>query len=359
MVSVFNAGPAKIPDAVLRQVQAELLNFAGTGMSVLEISHRSAEFTSLIKETTSLISEILEIPENYRVLWMAGGASAQFSAIPLNLIATKDDTVDYIVTGSWSKLAAKEAEKYTNVNYVIPPTTSYTSVPSEEEMSLTPGAKYVYYCDNETVVGVEYPNVIKSAATLVCDMSSNFLSRPVDVSKFGIIYAGVQKNVAPAGLAVLIIREDLISTERLHQVPRILDYKLQDGAGSCLNTPNVFSIYCTNLVLKHIVKSGGLKHYAEISAQKSKTLYDIIDNSAGFYSCKIEKDSRSRMNVTFNLSSPEKEAEFVKGATGRSLIGLKGHRSVGGVRASIYNAVTLSDVQKLADYMNLFKTEHN
>ena len=237
-------------------------------------------------------------------------------------------------------------------------TPSHSGVPLEEDMKFTSGAKYVYYCDNETVNGIEFPHILKTDETMVCDMSSNFLTRPVEVNKYGAIFAGVQKNVAPAGLAVLIIRKDLISTERLHQVPKVWDFKLQAAGNSCVNTPNVFSMYVTNLVLKHLMKNGGLKRYYELSRQKSTTIYDIIDDSKGFYTCKIDKDARSRMNVTFNLASKELEGEFVKKAADIKIDGVKGHRSVGGIRASLYNAVTMEDVNVLADFMKSFQSDH-
>ena len=224
-------------------------------------------------------------------------------------------------------------------------------------MKFTPGAKYVFYCDNETVNGIEFPHILKTDSTIVCDMSSNFLSRTVDVQKYGAIFAGVQKNLAPAGLGVLIIREDLISADRLHQVPKVWDFKLQDAANSCLNTPNVFSLYVTNLVLKHLMKNGGLKRYSELSRQKSSAIYDIIDDSNGFYACKIDKDARSRMNVTFKLTSKDLEAEFVKEAADLKIEGVKGHRSVGGIRASLYNAVTMESVNFLADFMKSFQKD--
>ena len=225
-------------------------------------------------------------------------------------------------------------------------------------MNFTPGARYVYYSDNETVNGVEFPQVVNTEATIICDMSSNFLSRTVDVSRYGAIYGGVQKNLAPAGLAVLIIREDLVSDERIHQVPKIWDFKLQVGGNSCVNTPNVFSIYVTNLVLKHNIKIGGLKHIEDLAAKKSSTLYSIIDDSNGFYACKITKDARSRMNVTFNLATKELEAEFVKKAADLNIVGVKGHRSVGGIRASVYNAVSMESVNVLANFMSSFMKDH-
>ena len=225
-------------------------------------------------------------------------------------------------------------------------------------MKFSPGAKYIHYCDNETVYGIEFSNVVKGEASLVCDMSSNFLTRPVDVSKFGMIYAGVQKNLSTAGLAVAIIREDLITTDRLHPVPKIWDYKLQVDGASCVNTPNVFSIYITNLVLKHLLSNGGLKRYAELSEEKSKMIYNLIDDSGGFYICQIDKDARSRMNVTFNIKNACLESEFVKKAKECKMEGIKGHRLVGGMRASLYNAITLKDVKSLADFMTSFMKSH-
>lgn len=360
-VHVFNAGPAKLPDSVLKQIQSGLLDWADTGMSVLEVSHRSKEFTQLLNDTTLHLRSILDIPDNYRVLYLHGGASGMFSAIPLNLIKGHGEVVDYLVTGNWSKNAAKEAEKYAKVNYVVPVPSQYTGLPAPRDMVFTPGARYVYYCDNETVNGVEFPEVpsVPSGTTLVCDMSSNFLSRPVDVSKFGVIFGGVQKNIAPAGLALMIIREDLISTDRLHIVPKVWDFKVQDAANSCANTPNVFSIYTTNLVLQHLQQAGGLKHFAEISDEKARLLYTTIEDSNGFYFCQVEKDARSRMNVTFSMSNAELDSDFLKGATSHNIAGIKGHRSVGGYRASLYNAVTLESVTALTDYMKSFQKEHH
>lgn len=360
MVSVFNAGPSKLHDSVLKKIQEELLDYNGIGMSVLEISHRSPDFSKIIDENDKLVRQILEIPENYRVLWLQGGATGQFSAVPLNLISNSDEVADYIVTGTWSKAAAKEAEKFTNVHYVLPPTSEFTGVPSLSEFNFSPNSKYVHYCDNETVVGVEFPDIVSAGGrTLVCDMSSNIMTRSVDVSKFGIIYAGVQKNLAPAGLVLVIIREDLLEVkEHLHPVPKLWDYGVQAAAKSVSNTPNVFSIYCCNLAMKEIIELGGMSYFENLSKAKSSLVYDIVDDSSGFYFGKIEKDSRSRTNITFNLKTPELEATFVKEATSKGLVGLKGHRSVGGIRASLYNAVTLDDTKKLCNFMKEFMAQH-
>lgn len=355
MVSLFNAGPAKMPCEVLEQIKEELFDYKGTGISVLETSHRSAEFTQCLNETKQLLRDILEIPDNYQILFLQGGGSGQFAAVPLNLITSKDDKVDYIVTGSWSNAAAKEAEKFTNVNYVLPKVADYTGVPAPEQFKFDSEAKYVYYCDNETVVGTEFKKMVKgNGVDVVVDMSSNFLSRPFEVSNYAVIFAGAQKNVAPAGLTIVIVRDDVIGRQSVHPVPKVWDYKLQVAGNSCVNTPAVFSIYCCNLVMKWIVKQGGLKYFEELSDKKSSMIYDIIDNSNGYYNCKIEKDSRSRMNLTFNLESAELEAKFVKEATAVKLQGLKGHRSVGGIRASLYNAVTVKDVNRLAEFMTSF-----
>lgn len=359
MVSLFNAGPAKMPNEVLEQIKDELFDYKGTGISVLETSHRSAEFTQCLNESKQGLRDLLEIPDNYQILFLQGGGSGQFAAVPLNLITGKDDKVDYIVTGSWSSAAAKEAEKYTNVSYVLPKVKDYTGVPAPEQFTFDPEAKYVYYCDNETVVGTEFRKMVQgNGVDVVVDMSSNFLSRPFEVSNFAVIFAGAQKNVAPAGLTIVIVRDDVIGRQTLHPVPKVWDYKLQAAGNSCVNTPAVFSIYCCNLVMKWIIKQGGLKYFEEFSEKKSSMIYDIIDNSNGYYNCKIDKESRSRMNLTFNLQSPELVAKFVKESSAVKLVGLKGHRSVGGIRASLYNAVTVKDVNRLAEFMTTFMAQN-
>ncbi|XP_072289775.1 phosphoserine aminotransferase [Eucyclogobius newberryi] len=359
----FGAGPAKLPQSVLLQAQKELVNFNDVGISVLEMSHRSSDFNKILNKTESLMRELLCIPDNYKVMFMQGGGSGQFSAVPLNLIGLKEDRcADYIVTGTWSEKAAKEAEKYGKVNIVHPKLDRYTKIPDPSSWTLNPSASYVYYCCNETVHGVEYNFIPETnGVVLVSDMSSNFLSRPVDVSKFGLIFAGAQKNVGCAGVTVVIVREDLLG-HTLKECPIVLNYKVQAESNSLYNTPPCFSIYIMCLVLEWIKNNGGSVAMENLNHQKSSLIYDIINNSDGFYVCPVDKPSRSRMNIPFRLGTEEGdealEKMFLAGAAKRGMISLKGHRSVGGIRASLYNAVTLGDTEALAAFMKEFKKEH-
>ncbi|XP_022620525.1 phosphoserine aminotransferase [Seriola dumerili] len=359
----FGAGPAKLPQSVLLQAQKELLNYSGVGISVLEMSHRSSDFNKILNKTESLLRELLNIPDNYKVMFLQGGGSGQFSAVPLNLIGLKEDKcADYLVTGTWSSKAAKEAEKYGKINIVHPKLDSYTKIPDSSSWTLNPSASYVYYCCNETVHGVEYNFTPETnGVVLVSDMSSNFLSRPVDVSKFGLIFAGAQKNVGCAGVTVVIVREDLLG-HALKECPIVLDYKVQAENNSLYNTPPCFSIYIMGLVLEWIKNNGGSAAMETLNKQKSSMIYDIINASNGFYSCPVDQGCRSRMNVTFRVGKKEGddalEKEFLDGASKRGMISLKGHRSVGGIRASLYNAVTLEDTEALAAYMKEFLKEH-
>uniref|UniRef100_A0A3B4AFK7 phosphoserine transaminase n=1 Tax=Periophthalmus magnuspinnatus TaxID=409849 RepID=A0A3B4AFK7_9GOBI len=342
----FGAGPAKLPQSVLLQAQKELLSYNSLGISVLEMSHRSSDFGKILNKTESLMRELLNIPDNYKVMFLQGGGSGQFSAVPLNLIGLKEDRcADYLVTGTWSAKAAKEAEKYGKVNIVHPKLDSYTKIPDPSSWTLNPSASYVYYCCNETVHGVEYNFIPETnGVVLVSDMSSNFLSRPVDVSKFGLIFAGAQKNVGCAGVTVVIVREDLAEMNSLY------------------NTPPCFSIYIMCLVLEWIKNYGGSVAMKNLNNQKSSLIYDIINNSDGFYVCPVDQSCRSRMNIPFRLRTEEGdealEKKFLDGAAKRGMISLKGHRSVGGIRASLYNAVTLEDTEALATYMKEFQKEH-
>uniref|UniRef100_A0A1A8G081 Phosphoserine aminotransferase n=1 Tax=Nothobranchius korthausae TaxID=1143690 RepID=A0A1A8G081_9TELE len=360
----FGPGPAKLPKSVLLQAQKELLNYSGLGISILEMSHRSSDFNKILNKTESLLRELLNIPGNYKVLFLQGGGSGQFSAVPLNLIGLKGDRcADYLVTGTWSAKAAKEAEKYGKVNIVHPKLRSYTKIPEPGSWTLTPSASYVYYCCNETVHGVEFSFTPETKGVeLVCDMSSNFLSRPVDVSKFGLIFAGAQKNVGCAGVTVVIVREDLLG-HALKECPVVLDYKVQAEMSSLYNTPPCFSIYITCLVLEWIKNNGGSAAMETLNKQKSSLIYDIIDSSDGFYVCPVDASCRSRMNVPFRVGREDGdealEKKFLDGAHERGMISLKGHRSVGGIRASLYNAVTLEDAEALADYMTNFLKEHH
>ncbi|XP_036383670.1 phosphoserine aminotransferase [Megalops cyprinoides] len=359
----FGAGPAKLPKTVLLEAQKELLDYNGIGISVLEMSHRSSDFTKIMNTTENLLRDLLNIPENYKVMFLQGGGSGQFSAVPLNLIGLKEDRcADYLVTGTWSAKAAKEAEKYGKVNIIHPKLDSYTKIPDPSSWTLNPSASYVYYCCNETVHGVEF-NFIPDTkdVILVSDMSSNFLSRPIDVSKFGLIFAGAQKNVGCAGVTVVIVREDLIG-KALKECPVVLDYQVQAGNNSLYNTPPCFSIYIMGLVLEWIKNNGGTVAMERLNKEKSGMIYDIINGSNGFYVCPVDVKCRSRMNVPFRIGKQEGdealEKLFLDGASKLGMISLKGHRSVGGIRASLYNAVTVEDTRVLAEYMRTFLKEH-
>ncbi|KAG7481141.1 hypothetical protein MATL_G00063550 [Megalops atlanticus] len=359
----FGAGPAKLPQTVLLEAQKELLDYNGIGISVLEMSHRSSDFTKIMNTTENLLRDLLNIPENYKVMFLQGGGSGQFSAVPLNLIGLKEDRcADYLVTGTWSAKAAKEAEKYGKVNIIHPKLDSYTKIPDPSSWTLNPSASYVYYCCNETVHGVEF-NFIPDTkdVILVSDMSSNFLSRPIDVSKFGLIFAGAQKNVGCAGVTVVIVREDLLG-KALKECPVVLDYQVQAGNNSLYNTPPCFSIYIMGLVLEWIKNNGGTAAMERLNKEKSGMIYDIIDGSNGFYVCPVDVKCRSRMNVPFRIGKQEGdealEKLFLDGASKLGMISLKGHRSVGGIRASLYNAVTVEDARVLAEYMRTFLKEH-
>ncbi|KAM9330713.1 centrosomal protein of 78 kDa-like [Gastrophryne carolinensis] len=359
----FGAGPAKLPPQVLIEAQKELLNYKGLGISILEMSHRSSDFTKILNSTEVCLRELLNIPDNYKVLFLQGGGSGQFSAVPLNLIGLKESRcADYVVTGAWSAKAAKEAEKYGTVNIVHPKLTSYTEIPDPNTWNLNPDASYVYYCANETVHGVEFQDVPDvKGAVLVCDMSSNFLSRPIDVSKFGLIFAGAQKNVGCAGLTVAIVRDDLLEFA-LKECPTILNYKIQAGNGSLYNTPPCFSIYIMGLVLEWIKNNGGAACMEKLSIIKSEMIYNVVDESNGLFVCPVEQKSRSRMNIPFRIGNikgdTQLEREFLDKASSLGMISLKGHRSVGGIRASLYNAVTVDEVEKLVEFMKHFQNTH-
>lgn len=357
----FSAGPAKLPEDVLGQAQKELLNYDNLGISVMEMSHRSANFAKIVNEAESDLRELLNIPDNYKVLFLQGGGTGQFSAVPLNL-AKEGASADYIVTGAWSAKAAKEAEKYVKVNPVFKKLDKYDRIPAQEEWNLNPNASYVYYCANETIHGVEFDFVPETnGVPLVCDMSSNILSRPVDISKFGLIYGGAQKNIGCAGVTVVIVREDLIGSAR-QQCPVVFDYKIQAGMNSLYNTPPTYSIYIMGLVFKWLKRIGGIQEINRINQMKSDLVYELIDASNGFYCGTVEKKSRSRMNAPFRIASPggdqELEKKFIEEAAAKGMIQLKGHRSVGGIRVSMYNAVKLDDVKTLVDFMTDFRQRY-
>uniref|UniRef100_T1J3S3 Phosphoserine aminotransferase n=1 Tax=Strigamia maritima TaxID=126957 RepID=T1J3S3_STRMM len=356
----FAAGPAKLPDEVLKTIQKDLFSYNNSGISMLELSHRSTDFMNLVKSTEETARNLLNIPSNYKIIFLQGGGTGQFAAVPLNLMNTGQ--ADYVVTGSWSSKAVKEASKYGIAANVVPKShTLYTSIPRFSDWELSSGASYLYYCDNETINGVEF-NFIPETGTdvpLVCDMSSNIMSRKFDITKFGAVFAGAQKNIGCAGTTMVIIREDLIGSAS-NLCPSIWDYKIQCENGSLYNTPPTFSLYSISLVLEWAKKEGGIDVLEHLAEKKSQLLYDIIDSSNGFYTNPIQKEVRSRMNVPFRITKNDDggdlalEKEFIEGARQRGMVELKGHRSVGGIRASLYNAVTFEDVQKLTDFMSEF-----
>lgn len=353
----FSAGPATLPLEVLEQARAELLDWQGRGASVMEISHRSKAFVSMAAEAEADVRELLAIPEDYAVLFLQGGATQQFAQIPLNLSAP-GQTVDHLITGQWSKKATAEARVLRQVNIVADGAArKYTDVPDRASWKLTPGAAYVHYCPNETIGGVEIHEVPEvGGVPLVADMSSTILSRPVEVRKFGLIYAGAQKNFGPAGLVLVIVRRDLLDRAP-ENVPTILRYSAQAREGSMLNTPATFSWYIAGLVFKWLKRQGGLSRMAEINGRKAEKLYRAIDDS-GFYRNPVAPAYRSWMNVPFTLPSEELNAPFLKEAENAGLAELKGHRSVGGMRASIYNAMPEAGVDALISFMSDFAGRH-
>ena len=353
----FNAGPAGLPLEVMLQAQAELLDYKGTGMSIMEMSHRSKEFEAMINETEADMRELLNIPANYKVIFMQGGASLQFAMVPMNL-RPAGASADYIVTGAWSKKAVQEAQKLGATHVVADMKASnFNGVPAQ--LDLDPKAAYLYYCSNETIHGVEFfaEPVPPAGVELVCDTSSDFMSRPVDVTKYAYLYAGAQKNVGPAGVVVGILREDMLARVPAN-LPVILDYKVQAEEKSLYNTPPCFSIYMVGLVMKWIKKLGGLPAIEARNKAKAGLIYSAIDASGGFYKGHAQPEARSRMNVTFRLPNEELEDAFAKESKKLNMIGLKGHRSVGGLRASIYNAVELSDVEALVQFMQEFQKKN-
>jgi phosphoserine aminotransferase len=352
----FSPGPAALPLEVLEQAQGELLDWHRSGMSVMEISHRSKTFEQVAAEAEADLRELLSIPRNYKVLFLQGGASAQFSLIPLNL-ALPQSTVDYVNTGHWSHKAIAEAGRYCTVHLAGDAGGNYTRVPPQTELRFSADAAYVHYTPNETISGVEFGYVPEvRGVPLVADMSSSILSRPIDVSKFGLIYAGAQKNIGPSGLTVVIVRDDLIGHAR-PETPLVFDYKAGADNQSMLNTPPTFAWYMAGLVFKWLKRGGGLAAVGERNRIKAETLYAAIDASQ-LYENSVAKDARSRMNVTFTLKKPELDAAFLAQAAAAGLHGLKGHRVSGGMRASIYNAMPLAGVEALIAFMREFERLH-
>ncbi len=352
----FSAGPAALPLPVLETAQRDLLVYPGAGASVMEISHRSKEFTEVIQTAEANFRKLLSIPDNYKVLFLQGGASMQFAMVPMNLLGN-GQTADYISTGSWANKAISEAKKFGNPNIAWDnKDEKYVRFPEQADLKLTPGAAYVHVTSNETIQGTEMQAEPETGnVPLVCDASSNFVSKPIDVTKYGLIYAGAQKNIGPAGLAVVIIRDDLL--DRVPEgLPSLLDYKLMAENDSLYNTPPSWGVYMVMLVTNWLLNEvGGLEKIAALNQAKAKTLYDVIDGSGGYYRGHAVTEYRSLMNVTFVLQNEDLEKKFVSEATAAGLHGLKGHRSVGGCRASIYNAVPAASVDALAAFMKAFQ----
>ena len=351
----FSAGPAMLPAEVLARAGDEMLDWRGTGMSVMEMSHRGKEFISIAEEAEADLRELLAIPAGYKVLFLQGGATLQFAQVPMNLLHGKGKA-DYVVTGEWSKKAIKEAKNYCDAAVAATSEDrNFTYAP--KQWKVRDDAAYVHYCSNETIGGVEFHGVPYSGKVpLVADASSHFLSRPVDVAKYALIYAGAQKNAGPAGLTFVIVREDLIG-KAAKGTPTVMDYKLQADADSMLNTPATYAMYVAGLVFKWLKQMGGLPAIEKVNVQKAQLLYDFLDSSA-FFKNPVAKEDRSRMNVPFTLAKPDLDAQFLKGAEAQGMVQLKGHRSVGGMRASIYNAMPLEGVQRLVDYMRDFEKQH-
>ena len=354
----FSSGPAVLPRDVLQTVQAELTDWHGSGMCVMEMSHRGKEFTQIIHEAEADFRKLMNVPSNYRVLFMQGGAHFNFGMVPLNL-SRAGDTADYVDTGHWSRIAIKEARRFAEVNIVTSNDDRGSSyVPDEATWKRTPGAAYLHYCSNETIGGVEFPFVPQSDdVPLVCDMSSNILSRPVDIAKYGLIYAGAQKNIGPSGLTLVIVRDDLLGKAR-PDTPTMLDYQVHAAADSLYNTPPTFGIYVAGLVFKWLLSNGGVQAMEARNIEKAALLYETISASEGFYHCPVEKPFRSRMNVPFFLKDDALNDAFLEGAQARGLLQLRGHRAVGGMRASIYNAMPFEGVKTLTEYMRDFARSH-
>ena len=351
----FSAGPSVMPLPALERARAELLDYQGSGMSVMEMSHRSKLFQDIFDRTKLSLKELMGVPDTHEILFLQGGATLQFAAIPMNLI--QDGCADYAVTGNFSKKAAVEAEKYGKVNIAgDSSSTGFDRIPAQDELKFTPGAKYFYYCANNTVYGTEWQYVPRTSAPLVCDMSSDILSCPVDVSRFGLIYAGAQKNMAPAGLTVVIVDKALLSRE-LPFTPQVMSYKVLSEHDSMLNTPPCWCIYMLGLTLDWIKSQGGVEAMDSLRRERAALIYDFLDNSRIFRAHALP-GSRSFMNATFTTGDKDRDAEFISGAAARGLMNVKGHKVAGGMRASIYNAMSVEGVEKLVNYMKEFELSH-
>ncbi|MEJ1959418.1 MAG: 3-phosphoserine/phosphohydroxythreonine transaminase [Nitrosomonadales bacterium] len=354
----FSAGPAVLPHEVLKQAGEELLDWHGSGMSVMEMSHRGKEYMGIQADAEKDLRELLAIPANYKVLFLQGGASQQFAMVPMNLLRGKK-SADYVNTGEWSKKRISEAKKFGAVNVVATGADkNFSYVPAFDTWQRDPDAAYLHYTPNETIGGVEFNWVPESGTVpLVADMSSNILSRPIDVSKYGLIYGGAQKNIGPAGLTIVIVRDDLIG-QVLAGTPTMLDYKTHADNDSMYNTPPTYGIYIAGLVFKMLKRKGGIAEMEKTNIIKANLVYSAIDTSNGFYHCPVATSDRSRMNIPFTLKDAALDGDFLKQAEARGLLQLKGHRSVGGMRASLYNAMPLEGVHALVDFMNEFAKHH-
>ena len=350
----FSAGPAVLPEEVLREAADEMMDYKGTGMSVMEMSHRSKAFETIINEAEADLRKLMNIPDNYKVLFLQGGASQQFAMIPMNLM--KNGVADYIVTGQWAKKAYQEASLYGKANKIASSEDkTFSYIPDCSDLPISEDADYVYICENNTIYGTKFKTLPNTKGkTLVADVSSCFLSEPVDVTKYGVIYGGVQKNIGPAGVVIVIIREDLITEDVLAGTPTMLKYKTHADNGSLYNTPPAYGIYICGKVFKWIKKMGGLTKMKEINEKKAKILYDFLDESKLFKGT-VRKEDRSLMNVPFVTGSEELDAKFVKEAKEAGFENLKGHRTVGGMRASIYNAMPIEGVEALVAFMKKFE----
>ena len=354
----FSAGPAVLPEEVLREAADEMMNYRGCGMSVMEMSHRSKMFEDIIKEAEQDLRDLMGIPDNYKVLFLQGGASQQFAAIPMNLM--KNGVADYIVTGQWAKKAYQEACKYGKANKIASSEDkTFSYIPDCSDLPISEDADYVYICENNTIYGTKYKELPNTKGKiLVSDVSSCFLSEPIDVTKYGIVYGGVQKNIGPAGMVISIIREDLITDDVLPGTPTMLKFKTQADADSLYNTPNCYCIYMCGKVFKWIKKMGGLQAMKEHNEKKAKILYDFLDSSKMFRGT-VEKKDRSLMNVPFVIGDDELEKKFIAESKAAGLENLKGHRTVGGMRASIYNAMPIEGVEALVAFMKKFEEENS
>ena len=353
----FSAGPAVLPEEVLKEVAEEMMDYRGCGMSVMEMSHRSKMFDDIIQETEKDLRDLMHIPDNYKVLFLQGGASQQFAMIPMNLM--KNRVADYIVTGQWAKKAWQEAQKYGKANKIASSEDkTFSYIPDCSDLPISEDADYVYICENNTIYGTKYKELPNTKGKLlVSDVSSCFLSEPIDVTKYGIVYGGVQKNIGPAGMVIAIIREDLITEDVLPGTPTMLTYKTHADAGSMYNTPNCFCIYVCGKVFKWLKKMGGLEAMKEHNEKKAAILYDFLDQSEMFHGT-VEKKDRSLMNVPFVTGNKELDAKFVKESQVAGFENLKGHRTVGGMRASIYNAMPIEGVEALVAFMKKFEEEN-